>query len=68
MNVALVQFTPWDKAYYFDPGALKVVAGDFVVLETQLGIDLGEVINFEEIDEGGEKEIKKLNAWPTKMI
>lgn len=62
MNVALVQFTPWDKAYYFDPGALKVASGDFVVVETQLGVDLGEVIGFEEIADGGEgeKEIKKV--------
>lgn len=60
MRVALVQFTPWDKAYYFNPGELTCAEGDFVVVETQLGIDLGKIIGFEEIEPTADQEIKPI--------
>jgi len=66
MKVALVQFTPWDKVYYFDPGDLKLVEEDFVVVETQLGVDMGKVVGFEEITEAPEQEIKGMTRKATR--
>lgn len=43
MKIAQVQFAAWDKAYDFSLGEVKVVKGDFVIVETELGQELGRV-------------------------
>ncbi|MFA6171846.1 MAG: regulatory iron-sulfur-containing complex subunit RicT [Patescibacteria group bacterium] len=50
MRVAIIQFSPWDKTYHFDPRDLAVKTGDKVIVKTDLGQELGEVVSFEEID------------------
>jgi cell fate regulator YaaT (PSP1 superfamily) len=44
MLIAQVQFAPWDKAYDFSVGQLNLAAGDYVVVDTELGRELGRVI------------------------
>jgi cell fate regulator YaaT (PSP1 superfamily) len=66
MRVALVQFTPWDKAYYFTAGDLGSAEGDFVVVETQLGSDLGKIVGFEEIEVQPDQEIKPIGRKASK--
>ncbi len=66
MRVACIQFISWDKVYYFDPGELKLVEGDFVIVETQLGIDMGKVISFEDIKPEPDQEIKTIERLATK--
>lgn len=39
-----VRFKQAGKIYYFDPAAFKIKKGDFVVVETARGIELGEVV------------------------
>ncbi|MDO8669283.1 MAG: regulatory iron-sulfur-containing complex subunit RicT [Candidatus Buchananbacteria bacterium] len=51
MRVAMVQFASWDKFYAFDPGDLVLKAGDFVVVTTSQGTDLGKVIEFSDLSE-----------------
>ncbi|MFA5076099.1 MAG: regulatory iron-sulfur-containing complex subunit RicT [Patescibacteria group bacterium] len=60
MKAALIQFTPWDKAYYFDPASLELAENDYVIVETQLGTEMGKVIGFEEVApvDGESREIK----------
>ncbi len=41
MFIAKVQFAPWDKAYSFSVGDLDIKAGDYVLVETELGRELG---------------------------
>jgi cell fate regulator YaaT (PSP1 superfamily) len=51
MKIAQIQFTPWDKAYYFNALNFDLKKGDKVVVETSLGTEVGEVvgvINWEE--------------------
>jgi cell fate regulator YaaT (PSP1 superfamily) len=50
MKVIDVQFTPWGKIYSFDAGQSEVMIGDFVILKTDLGIDIGKVVNISEVD------------------
>ncbi len=61
MKLVQIQFSPWDRAYNFDPGELSLKKGDKVVVKTDLGLEIGEVIDFVETEvkekEDGTKEI-----------
>ncbi len=56
MKVAEVQFTPWDKTYYFDINSLNLSVGDKVIVKTEIGVEMGEVVALLDIDE---KELVK---------
>jgi len=43
-KVAEIKFTSWYKKYYFFSEEEKLVPGDYVVAETELGEDLGKVL------------------------
>lgn len=66
MRVASIQFSPWDKSYYFDPRDLPLKTGDKVIVKTDMGQELGEIVSFSEVDiekllQGeGAKEIKPI--------
>jgi cell fate regulator YaaT (PSP1 superfamily) len=58
MRVAQIQFARWDKIYHFSPNNLSLEKGDRVIVETELGQEMGEVAGFEEIeDKAGSVEI-----------
>jgi len=46
MKIAQVQFASWDKKYNFDPAGLDFEVGDQVVVQTELGLELGRVVCF----------------------
>jgi cell fate regulator YaaT (PSP1 superfamily) len=54
-KVVGIRFKSAGKKYYFDPGNLDLLPGDFAVVETVRGIELGEVI--EGIKSVDEKEL-----------
>jgi len=61
MTIAQIQFAPWDKRYNFSCGELDVKIGDFVIVETDLGTEIGTVVAFvtdSEVDK--ELEIKPI--------
>ena len=60
MKVISVKFKESGRSYYFDPGALQVQAGDFVVVETARGVECGEVVRgaHDLPDTGFSREIK----------
>jgi cell fate regulator YaaT (PSP1 superfamily) len=43
-TVVGVRFKKAGKVYYFDPGQVKITAGDFVIVETARGLEFGEVV------------------------
>ena len=50
MKVAKVQFTPWDnKSYYFSYENIDLKEGDKVIVKTDIGIDMGGVVGFDEL-------------------
>jgi cell fate regulator YaaT (PSP1 superfamily) len=49
MLIARVQFTPWDKTYYFSIGDLDLKNGDKVIVKTELGTDIGQILEIKEI-------------------
>ncbi len=53
MKIAQIQFTPWDKIYYFDSNNLNLIKGSRVVVETEMGMEIGEVAGLKE-DSGKE--------------
>ncbi|MFH1457026.1 MAG: regulatory iron-sulfur-containing complex subunit RicT [Patescibacteria group bacterium] len=57
MQIIEVKFTPWDKAYWFDPAGLLFNMGDQVLVHTELGTEIGEVVAILEVDE---KTLKNL--------
>jgi len=50
MKIAQVQFAPWDKAYNVGSGVQDLAVGDKVIVKTELGVELGKVVGFEDID------------------
>ncbi|MFA5023806.1 MAG: regulatory iron-sulfur-containing complex subunit RicT [Patescibacteria group bacterium] len=64
MLIAQVQFAPWDKVYNFSLGEIKVVLGDYVVVETELGTELGKITSILTDDNtklsGDAREIKPI--------
>jgi cell fate regulator YaaT (PSP1 superfamily) len=63
MKIVQVQFAPWDKAYNFYDNGLDLVLGDYVIVETEIGQELGKVVvcdKDEDSEETATKEIKKV--------
>lgn len=67
MRVIEVQFTPWDQSYYFRPenqqgSSIKLKRGDKVLVQTSIGLDIGEVVEIGELAEMPEdiEEIKNI--------
>ena len=59
MKIVQVQFSPWDKKYNFinsDDLTLKV--GDQVIVDTDLGLEIGEIAGFLKEPEEKNEEIK----------
>ncbi len=51
MRVAEVQFAPWDKVYYFAPAENeKSAVGEYVIVETKLGLEIGKVLRYVELN------------------
>jgi cell fate regulator YaaT (PSP1 superfamily) len=61
MTVAEIQFAPWDRTYWFAYEGHNLDLGDYVIVRTELGTEMGVVIGFKEVT-GGEKkrEIKNI--------
>jgi cell fate regulator YaaT (PSP1 superfamily) len=70
MKIAMVQFSPWDKIYDFDLEEHKVKKGDYVIVNTELGMEMGQVVGFKDNDACGgckacgEKEGEKKQIKP----
>lgn len=45
MKVAQIQFAPWDKIYNFDCHDFDLKINDLVVVKTNLGTEVGKVVN-----------------------
>lgn len=62
MIYAQVQFAPWDKVYNFSLGKADVAVGDFVIVDTELGLELGKLISLvDEIDiKDDKRELKSI--------
>lgn len=43
MKIAQVQFSPWDKVYNFKVGELPIEVGDKVIVDTEFGMEIGDV-------------------------
>lgn len=59
MKVAEIQFTPWDRTYYFDPEDLNIQEKDKVVVKTEIGTEIGEVVAVLDLSEKELKDLKK---------
>ena len=73
MTVAIVQFSPWDKIYYFELAGFKVKKGDRVIVRTDLGLEYAEVLGVKDFGpeeivtaEGEAKEFKPIVRMATK--
>ncbi len=62
MIYAQVQFAPWDKVYNFSLGKSEATVGNFVIVETELGLELGRLVSLvEEVDPKDDKrELKPI--------
>lgn len=47
----MIQFASWDKFYAFNPRDLMFKEGDFVVVTTAQGVDIGKVIEFNDLSD-----------------
>ena len=63
MKVAEIKFTPWDKAYYFDPTDKELNMSDRVIAKTDLGVEIGDIVGFKDLEESeleARGELKKI--------
>jgi cell fate regulator YaaT (PSP1 superfamily) len=60
MKYAQVQFAPWDKSYSFSLSGIETAVSDYVIVETELGLELGKVLSIldEKIGGSEERELK----------
>lgn len=49
MRLVQVQFSPWDKKYNFDPADTDVKVGDQVIVKTELGVELGKIVGWQDL-------------------
>lgn len=61
-NIIGVRFKKPGKIYFFNPNGSKIEKGDFVIVETSMGKEFGEVVvpNRTIMDEKLEKPLKKI--------
>jgi len=59
MLIAQIQFAPWDKTYNFSAGQLDLSVGDYVIVKTELGTELGKIIKL-SADSGSGKEGREI--------
>lgn len=57
MRYARVQFVTWDKDYLFDPVDLELKVGTKVIVKTDQGTEIGEVVGFIESEEVKKVEV-----------
>jgi len=62
MKYAQIKFAPWDKAYSFSIGELALSVGDYVIVETDLGLELGKItcLMDRKNSESDERELKPI--------
>ncbi len=60
MKVAQIQFIPWDKAYDFSLNDLDLKVGDYVIVETEVGTEMGKILNFKETENSEGEDIKPI--------
>lgn len=54
MRIAEVQFVSWDKIYHFSTEEESLQVGDYVLVSTELGREIGKIVGF--VKESGSKE------------
>ncbi len=60
MKIVEIQFTSWSKPYWFDPKNHELKVGDYVIVKTELGLEIGKVLNFKETGEENKRDIKPI--------
>ena len=61
-----IQFQKNGKMYYFNPGQFSPSVGDYVILDTVRGLDLGEVImSVREVESSSEDSLKLMVRFAT---
>ena len=68
MKVAEIQFAPWDKKYFFSCDSVKLKLKDSVIVKTEIGTEVGKVVNFFDLEKDDKKDIDLENIKPVLRI
>jgi cell fate regulator YaaT (PSP1 superfamily) len=60
MKYVEVQFTPWDKCYTFSAADFEIEPGNYVIVETKMGTEIGRVVGFPATANKDDGEIKPI--------
>lgn len=60
MKVVEVQFADWDKHYTFSLNSIDAHVGDYIIVETTLGIEMGTIKTIKELDDQAFAELSKM--------
>lgn len=50
MKLAQIKFSPWDKTYNFNSHATQLKVGDKVIVKTEIGLEIGQVVGLTDIE------------------
>ncbi|MEI7497970.1 MAG: regulatory iron-sulfur-containing complex subunit RicT [Candidatus Falkowbacteria bacterium] len=50
MRLAKIRIMPWDKSTYADPAGVSINTGEWAVVKTDQGAELGQVLGFEQAE------------------
>ena len=70
MQVVEVQITEWYKNYYFTLNGINLQKNDYVIVETEVALEVGKVVGFTDIEESEEVNpvIRKANSLDFEKI
>ncbi len=57
-QVAKIHFNYWDQPYEFDTGEFDLTKGDQVIVQTEMGLEMGTVVSLANAPEKKDRELK----------
>ncbi|MFA5318178.1 MAG: regulatory iron-sulfur-containing complex subunit RicT [Patescibacteria group bacterium] len=62
MQIIQIKFCPWDKEYDFsNENNLELKRGDKAIVETDIGVDVGEVISVQDVENSKKADLKTVS-------
>src|SRR3989339_335654 len=66
VKIVEIQFHSWDRSYFFSPTGFDLKVGDRAVVETSMGLEVGKIMGFGQVEETElEESLSLIKRLPT---